>query len=365
MTDIQRKLASIREITEIRPIPDADAIECAIVGGGWPVVVKRGEFNPGDLAVYFEIDSFVPHELAPFLSKGKEPREYNGVRGERLKSVKLRGQISQGLLLKFSDVPQKVWAEDLPNGDLCLFDEAHWDKGQDVTLELGIQKWEAPVPACLAGQVRGNFPSFIPKTDQERCQNIVSEIFEAHKGESYEVTLKLDGSSCTVYAKDGYIGVCSRNLDLKETEGNSFWQAARKQLLIEALERFQAVDMGNFALQMELIGEGIQSNQEKIKGRRLYLFDVYDIDKQAYLTPVERQRLLDSLLDAGADLEHAPVLDPSLRVTDCFDSVEALLAFADGPSLNPSAKREGLVFKSNESQFSFKAISNQWLLKNQ
>ena len=236
-------------------------------------------------------------------------------------------------------------------------------RGLDLTEILKIQKWEAPVPACLAGQVRGNFPGFIPKTDQERCQNVVSEIFESHKGESYEVTIKLDGSSCTVYAKDGDIGVCSRNLDLKETEGNSFWQAARKQLLIEALTKFQAVDMGNFALQMELIGEGIQNNQEKIKGHRLYLFDVYDIDKQVYLNPVERQRLLDSLVDAGADLEHAPVLDASLVVTDRFSTLEELLAFADGPSLNPNAKREGLVFKSHNKQFSFKAISNEWLLK--
>lgn len=352
MSDIQRKLASIREITEIRSIPDADAIECAIVGGGWPVVVKRGEFKVGDLALYLELDSFVPHELAPWLSKGKEPREYNGVKGERLRSVRLRGQISQGLLL-----PTSILDE------LGLWPLAGDPVGHDLTVQLGIQKWEAPVPACLAGQVRGNFPSFIPKTDQERCQNLASEIFEAHKGESYEVTLKLDGSSCTVYAKDGDIGVCSRNLDLKETEGNSFWQAARKQLLLEALAKFQDWDWGNFALQMELIGLGIQGNQEKIEGQRLYLFDVYDIDKQAYLTPWERQLLLEHLVDAGADLEHAPVLDPSLVVTDRFSSVEELLAFADGPSLNPSSKREGLVFKSHNSQFSFKAISNQWLLK--
>jgi RNA ligase (TIGR02306 family) len=357
MSDIQRKLASIREITEIRPIPDADSIECAYVGG-WPVVVKRGEFNPGDLAVYFEIDSWIPHDLAPFLSKGKEPREYNGVKGERLRTLKLRGQVSQGLLLPVYPMNDGCGAV-LPNGA-----EVSAVEGENLTEILGIQKWEAPIPACLAGQVRGNFPSFIPKTDQERCQNIVSEIFETHKGESYEVTLKLDGSSCTVYAKDGDIGVCSRNLDLEETEGNSFWQAARKQLLIEALTKFQTVGIGNFALQMELIGEGIQGNQEKIKGHRLYLFDVYNIDEQTYLNPVERQRLLDSLLDAGADLEHAPVLDPSLCVTDCFDSVEKLLAFADGPSLNPAAKREGLVFKSNDSRFSFKAISNKWLLKN-
>jgi RNA ligase (TIGR02306 family) len=99
-----RKLASVQEITYIKPIPDADAIECAIVNGGWPVVVKKGEYNVGDLAIYLEIDSWVPYELAPFLSKGKEPREYNGVKGERLKTVKLCGALSQGLLLKLGDV---------------------------------------------------------------------------------------------------------------------------------------------------------------------------------------------------------------------------------------------------------------------
>ena len=98
-----RKLATVRVIDAIRPIPDADAIECAIVGG-WTVVVKRGEFAPGDIAVYCEIDSWIPTELAPFLSKGQEPREYEGVKGERLRTIRLRGTTSQGLLLKIEDV---------------------------------------------------------------------------------------------------------------------------------------------------------------------------------------------------------------------------------------------------------------------
>ena len=107
-----RKLASIRKIADIRPIPDADAIEVAVVDG-WKVVVKKGEYSVGDLAVYIEIDSWVPYELAPFLSKGQEPREYNGVTGERLRTVKLRGQVSQGLLLKMRNVSAMI----LPN---CL-----------------------------------------------------------------------------------------------------------------------------------------------------------------------------------------------------------------------------------------------------
>lgn len=104
MASIDRKLASIKEITEVRPIPGADAIECAIVGGGWPVVIRKDEFKVGDLALYIEPDGWVPHNLAPFLSKGKEPKEYNGVKGERLKSIRLKGVLSQGLLLKIEEV---------------------------------------------------------------------------------------------------------------------------------------------------------------------------------------------------------------------------------------------------------------------
>jgi len=359
MTETNRKLASIKEITEIRPIPDADAIECAVVGGGWPVVVKKGEFKAGDLAIYMEVDSWVPHELAPFLSKGNEPREYNGVKGERLRTVRLRGQISQGLLLPLSTFS--------PGGKPWSVEEENFEVGSDLTEFLGIQKWEAPIPACLSGQVRGNFPSWIQKTDQERVQNLNREVFQDHKGEKYEVTVKLDGSSCTIYVKDGVVGVCSRNLDLTETEGNSFWSAARGQKIVEGLEELHALNGSNIALQMELIGEGIQGNQEGIKGHRLYLFDVFLIDEQRYMEPTLRRLLLKDILIAmfGMDLEHVPVLEEALVVTDQFSNQEEILAYADGPSMNPSVKREGVVFKSEDSPFTFKAISNKWLLKNQ
>jgi RNA ligase (TIGR02306 family) len=367
MTDTIRKLASIREITYIKPIPDADAIECAIVGGGWPVVVKKGEFQVGDLAIYFEIDSWIPHELAPFLSKGKEPREYNGVKGERLKTIKLRGQVSQGLLLRFSDIPTSFYVVSVvePEGEFFRVDECQWQEGEDFTLEFGIQKWEAPIPACLAGTARGNFPSFIPKTDQERCQNVVSDIFDKHKDETFEVTVKLDGSSCTIYVKDGEVGVCSRNLDLKETEGNSFWKAALEQNIVEALLAYNERTGHNVAIQGELIGEGIQGNQEKIQGQRLYLFDIFDIDTGTYMKPGQRLAFLEDILIAfGATIEHTPIWDLRTPVASRFSNIEALLDYATGPSLNPDVKREGLVFKSYDSQFSFKAISNEWLLKN-
>jgi len=340
-----RKLATIREIEEIKPIPEADKI-CAYRVDGWWVVDTINKYQVNDLVIYCEVDSWIPHELAPFLSKGKEPREYNGVKGERLRTIRLRGTLSQGLLLPV---------------ELSFFR----DPGTDVTETLGIQKWEAPVPACLAGTARGNFPSFIPKTDQERCQNVVSDIFEKHKDESFEVTIKLDGSSCTIYVKDGEVGVCSRNLDLIETEGNSFWKAARDQNIVEALLAYNKRTGHNVAIQGELIGEGIQGNQEKIQGQRLYLFDIFDIDAGTYMKPGQRLAFLEDILIAlGANLEHTPIWDLRTYVASRFDNVEALLSYATGPSLNPEVKREGLVFKSYDSSFSFKVISNEWLLKN-
>lgn len=348
-----RKLVSIKPITYIKPIEGADAIECAIVDGGWPVVVKKDEYKVGDLAIYLEIDSWVPHELAPFLSKGKEPREYNGVKGERLRTVKLRGQISQGLLLPTTILDEKG-----------LWPLAGNAEGYDLSVQLGIQKWEPPIPAQLRGVMKGNFPSFIPKTDQERCQNLRKEIFGEHALEAYEVTTKLDGSSMTIYVRNGEVGVCSRNIDLKETDENSFWKAARNQNLVTALQKLADETAEEWALQGELIGEGIQGNPEKIQGQRFFLFDIFNITWGKYVSPLFRTNaLLPMLQRFGADLEHVPVLESNLFLDGKFTTVDDLLNFAEGPSLNPDTKREGIVFKSKDSQFTFKAISNSYLLK--
>ena len=336
-------MASIRKIDSVKPIPDADAIECATVGG-WQVVIKRDEFKLGDLAIYCEIDSWVPNELAPFLSKGQEPREYNGVLGERLRTVKLRGQVSQGLLL--------------PLG-IGVFDvNAELEEGTDVSELLNIQKWEAPIPAQLAGDVEGFFPGYIPKTDQERIQNLSEEFkawqYDANK--QWEITEKLDGSSMTVYFKDGKFGVCSRNWALKETEGNSLWKQARHYNMESVL-----VNEGNFAVQGELIGEGIQGNPYKLRGQDFYVYDIYDISEQRYLSPAERKSFVER-----NGLKHVPVIAHNAKLHDTLgiDAIEQILKFAEGKSvLNAGTEREGLVFKHN-GVVSFKAISNRFLLKN-
>ena len=334
-----RKLATIRKIEDIRPIEGADAIECAVVGG-WTVVVKKGEFAVGELATYFEIDSWMPTELAPFLTKGKEPREFEGVKGERLRTVKLRGQLSQGLLLP---IP-----EDTIRGAGILIAE-----GLDLTDHLGIKKWERPMNAQLAGMAKGNFPTQIPKTDQERVQNLKKEINAAiESGLQFEVTEKLEGSSMTCYLIDGVFGVCSRNLDLKETADNTFWQVAR-ELDIEAKMRETGPD-AQFAIQGELIGPGIQGNIYKLSKPQFRVFDVYNIQSGDYLKPVYRRALIERM-----GLHHVPVLHESKLLHD----VETILSWADGESeIGSNPLREGIVFKQVDGGMSMKAISNLYLL---
>jgi RNA ligase (TIGR02306 family) len=335
-----RKLATIRKIDALTPIEGADAIECATVGG-WKVVVKKGEYHAGDDAIYCEIDSWIPHELAPFLSKGKEPREFEGIKGERLRTIKLRGQLSQGLLL--------------PLG-IGVFDvNAVLEEGTDVSELLNIVKWEKPMNAQLAGMARGNFPSLIPKTDQERVQNLVKEIAgAADSGQLFEITEKLEGSSMTVYRIEGQFGVCSRNLDLKETEGNSFWETARRED-IEA--HMMAVDpYWDFAIQGELVGPGIQGNIYNLSKPEFYVFDVYDIKSGRYLNPTARRELI-----ARMELKHVPVItdDKDLGI----GTVDEMLAWAEDKSrLNDKQEREGIVFKEVNGGFTFKAISNKYLL---
>jgi RNA ligase (TIGR02306 family) len=162
----------------------------------------------------------------------------------------------------------------------------------------------------------------------------------------------------TVYKNDGDFGVCSRNLNLKETEGNSFWDMANK---LNLRDKLMAIGK-NIAIQGELIGEGIQGNHEGIKGQDFYVFDIWDIDNRRYCTPDERRDILAQI----PGIKEVPVTEKAIAIFQVYDTVDKLLAHADGPSLK-AAIREGLVYKScnliNGETVSFKAISNKFLLK--
>lgn len=341
MTD--RKLATIRKIAEVKAIPDADKI-CAYRVDGWWVVDSVGKYQVDDLVVYAEPDSWVPTELAAFLSKGKEPREFEGVKGERLRTVKLRGQLSQGLLL-----PVAVAEGPVPNPHERV------QEGDDVTEKLGILKWERPMNAQLAGMVRGNFPALVPKTDQERIQNLTRS-FEQYKLDTWSITEKLDGSSCTFYLdNEDVFHVCSRNLDLKEEAANSFWKVAHKFQIEDIMRRNF---MKGMAIQGEMIGEGIQGNQYKVQ-LDFYVYDMYNTATGQYILPVQLKAACERL-----GLKHVPILAENTDIKE--QSVQSILDFAEGKSLLNGSNREGVVFKSNTvHDRSFKSISNSWLLKNE
>jgi len=334
-----RKMASIKIINDIQPISGADAIECAILGG-WKVVIKKGDFAIGDRVIYCEIDSWIPNHLAPFLSKGKEPRVYENIPGERLRTVRLRGQLSQGLLLPTSCLTN--YGADLSEGD-------------EVTETLGIVKYEPPVSAQLAGNAKGIFPGFIPKTDQERIQNL-SDGFQLWKSLSmeFEVTEKLDGSSMTVFHRDGEIGVCSRNLELKEDDSNTFWRVAKADGLIDKLSSVGA----NIALQGELVGEGIQGNLYALKGQTFYVYDIYNIETGEYCNPQERRTLC-----AELGIKHVPVINTNSQVMNTID--EMLISAETKSTLNPKVNQEGYVYKcaNTDNGITFKVISNLFLLR--
>jgi hypothetical protein len=358
-----RKLSSIRRISDIQPIEGADMIELAIVDGWKVVVAKNVGHKVGDMVVYCEIDSFLPiKDEFEFLRKSSF-KKMGDQEGFRLKTIKLRGQVSQGLILPlsvFEGYGYRV-SENLLNENPALepnrsvistSDMIELVIGNDVTEVLGIVKYEPPIPAELAGKVKGLFPSFIRKTDEERIQNL-SDQYDELKKHTYYVTEKLDGSSATFYYKDGVFGVCSRNLELLETEGNTFWKVARELDLENKLKDYGV----NISVQGELIGESVQGNPYKIKGQTVRFFNVFDIDNQEYYGLPNFLRTLDVL-----GLESVPVIDREFLLPE---SVDELLTYSDKKSeLNPNFDREGVVIRSLDRTISFKVISNKFLLKN-
>ena len=350
MEETTRKLASIAKIEEVLPIEGADCIEKVRVKEWW-CVTKKGEFKEGESCVYFEIDSLLPQiEPFNFLEKNGtkkvviDNKEYIGY---RLRTIKLRGQISQGLCV--------------PLVALTLFSKEpldQFDVGEDVTELLGIVKYEQPIPASLSGEVRGFFPSFIPKTDEERVQNI-PDVISRSKGKIFYITEKVDGSSCTIFKKDGELRVCSRNLELKENEKNTIWRLAKKYELDKLLKEDEVI-------QGEIVGEGIQKNPLKIKGQELYVFNVFSIRNQKYMNFDVVKEYCNLL-----KLKIVPIINEQYILKK---DVQGLLNLAEGKSLIATdVEREGIVLRplvekiesydGIEKRFSFKVINNNYLLK--
>ncbi|MGL4632202.1 MAG: RNA ligase (ATP) [Leadbetterella sp.] len=334
-----RKLASIQKIKALDPIEGADAIEKATVLG-WQLVVKKGEFNVGDLAVYCEIDSLFPD---------KPEFEFLKPRGMRIRTIRLRGQISQGICFPLSILPKDFEIQE----------------DEDCTDTLEITKYEPPIPACLGGIAKGKFPSFIPKTDETRVQ-VLQAVLDKYKGEKCYVTEKLDGSSTTYYVKDNDFGVCSRNLELLEDSENSFWKVARQMDIENKLRSLGK----NISIQGELIGEGIQGNKLKLKGQTIKFFNAFDIDKFQYLNFSEFTALLQEL-----ELPMVPVISLDYELDNDIDAIIKMATiksqllkdvWVEGIVIRPYAEKNDLLLSDenfSNSRMSFKAINPEFLLK--
>lgn len=331
-----RHLVTIRQIDKIDPIRDADRIEVATVDG-WKVVVRKNEFEINEKIVFFEIDSFLPIEdRYEFLRKSSYKMMEDGREGFRLRSVKLRKQISQGLAM-----PLSVFSE--LDKDIEI--------GTDVTDILHVTKYEPPIPVHISGKVKGRFPYFVPKTDEERIQNL-TEYFKIYADVEFEMTEKLDGCSVTYYKHDGEFGVCSRNLELRESATNTLWKVARELDLENRLS-------DNLALQGELVGPRLQSNPYKLMELNFFVFNVYDTEAQRYLGSEQRLHTIESM-----KIQHVPVLHKCLKPLKW--DMERMLKLPERPSqLNEKIEMEGVVLKSLEQvdvgQISFKVINNNLL----
>ena len=352
-----RQLAKIIKVEQIKEHTNANALEIVKVGL-WEIVVRKNEFQIGQNAIMFEIDSMLPlsDERFAFLA-GRKDYVVNGITYARLKTIRLRGVLSQGLL-----VPADLFEKEI----------AEFQK-EDNTLSLqeilGVIKYEPPEDNFGGSNRIKNtpgdtkpFPVFIPKTDQERIQNFVYEYEQSvFSKELFEVTFKLDGSSTTIFSAFNKLGVCSRNLEINLPFDWSDWpmrdshfiKAAIDSGILFKLAMHYSATGRSIALQGELCGLGIQSNFEGLTKHEIFIYDVYDIDAGQYMLPDERRKFLTDL-----GIQQVPVHSYNVWLPT---PIEAILEMADGPSGLNGQFREGLVFKSMERDFSFKAISNAYL----
>lgn len=332
----KRKLASIQIISDLQSIEGADKIEVATVEG-WKVVVQKGLYEVGDKCIYFEIDSVLPLDKFPELQKC----------GGRIKTIKLRGQISQGYCIPVSE----HFIENIP-------------EGSDVTDILAVTKYTPKSNesnSMRLGNTAGNFPThLISKTDEERIQSNLKYLQEIFY-QSYEITVKCDGSSCTVGMDNGEFFLASRNLKKKyEPEYCTFAKAAEKY---DLKRKFETTELARYILQGEVCGPGIQGNKLGLKEVDYFVFNVFDTVTKKMVKRWE-QKLLSE--------KYGFCMVPLVEIGPYFNyTLDKLIELAKGKYEGTDNHREGIVIRSYSDKFkneyggyiSFKCINNDFLLK--
>lgn len=352
---MDRVLASIETISSLNPIPGADSIEVARIKG-WNVVVKKDQFRVGDKVVYCEVDSVLP-PIPEF--------DFLKDKNYRIKTIKLRGQVSQGICFPLDILNCGDW--NLPDSlPFVPFGFEELEPGFDVTHILGIKKYEPQVPTRLRGRMRCPISRLaVPKTDEMRVQNL-ADVLERNRGKIFYMSEKIDGTSMSCYLDpETGMHVCSRNVDLApdfnhKFNGDSYWRYAIDHNLEEILKQLG----GNIAIQGELFGLGIQKNKYRLVEIRYKVFNMWDMTNHCYLDIGTMQDAVDAFgLGKG-------FLVPHLGEIELNHTVDDILALADGESVISRVPREGIVLRSVIEdtdpvlgRLSFKAISNEFLLK--
>lgn len=381
-----RKLATIAKILDVKPIEGADNIEKVFVRG-WQCVAKKGEYKPGDLCVYVEVDSIMPdglpeekreewRALNKQMSKVSEEErmvlreamneiikentrpEFEFLRDKKfhIKTRRILGEISCGICFPLSILPTVVLDDFDVTPSVDCFAVKTWNEGDDVTELLGVTQYIAPDPAVMGGDAAGLLTGAgLLISDEERIENLSGK-YEQLKQFTYYKTEKLEGTSFAAYLKNGKFGVCGRTIDYKQPDDdipfdkmNVYWKVAKQLDLEEKMRTFTFLNddftpAENYALQGELVGEGIQKNIYKLKGQTVRFYNAFLIDTQEYLPYDKFLRLLSIL-----GLESVPILDDNFVLPE---KAEELLKEADVTTTvfgnNPTQLIEGFVFVAKD-----------------
>lgn len=309
------KIATIEKVLAVRDHPNGEKLSLVTILG-WQVVAKRGEFKPGDLVVYIEPDSIV-----------EERPEYEFLRSRnfRVKLIKLRGEVSQGLLFPLSAFQ---WPVAIDEGWI----------GKSVATEIGARHYEKPAPGALIGDVAGPFPSFLVKTDEMNLRSY-PQVIEELRGRECYITVKMDGTSISYFYHEGVFGACSRNYTVSLTENSALTKIAQRYGLQEKL----ASCGKSVAIQAELFGPGIQANRMAASDLDMAIFNLYFIEERRYASFKE--------LQAFTKDNNLPSASLIWQGAFAF-TLEDLIEKANALRYSNNAPAEGLVIRPTEESYS-------------
>lgn len=345
-----RELATVQKIGKIEPIEGADRIELAHVLG-WQCVVNKGQFHPMDLAVYFEIDSFLPvRPEFEFLRDSSFRKSEVLGEGFRLKTMRFRGMISQGLLLPVSSFPE-------------IPEDA--EPGMNVSELLGVRKWEVLEKATAGGTMKRDLPADVPHTDEKRIQ-AKPGLLQDFAGLEYYITTKLDGSSHSVSLDEEGFHVTSHNFELEDDGKSSFYKLVRRDHIEEGVRKFYEENgLRLLTIQGEFCAPNIQKNRLKLTRPEWYVFTVRENGKRVGLKRMQE-------VCEAIGLNMVPVEEIGMDLPSKYPTVDDMLKRAEG-DYPRGGKKEGIVVRPTEpvycqrifTDLSMKVVNNQYLLKNE